>query len=160
MKKIKKTSIVAVSLILVIVCVFSCFLSTSINVKQTQQATSVTRTIEAEQNAMDFQSVFSQFESATLTTENNVTTFEGYKTFDLLDFSEIDLVSESDIDANTKIQVKYHYNYDYTTNVNTLTATLIDEEGNTNIDTMSGVTFVNKKEKKDRIKIYLNEINI
>ena len=78
-----------------------------------------------------------------------MTTFEGTKTFNLLDFCEIDLVSELDADATAEVEVKYHYHYDAELNVITLTATLIDGEGNVIIDSMSGVPFVDENGNLD-----------
>ncbi|MBQ8614994.1 MAG: hypothetical protein IJ415_00265 [Clostridia bacterium] len=103
-----------------------------------------TRTVEINQNETDFQSTFEQFENALLETNENITTFEGTKKFNLLDFSEVDLVSESDTDVSAEIEVKYQYHYDSEANVITLTATLIDEEGNVVIDEMTGVPFVDE----------------
>lgn len=73
-----------------------------------------TRTIEASDVQLDYQSVFDEFENPILETNEKITTFEGTKTFNLLDFSDVDLVSELEIDADTttEIQVKYHYSYD------------------------------------------------
>ncbi len=150
MSKIKKSSFILFSLLIAIVCGFAYCLPTFINSKlNAQQATNATRTIEVKQNEIDFQSVFDQFENTTLETNDNITTFEGTKTFNLLDFCEADLVSELDADTIAEIQIKYHYDYDSEANVITLTATLLDEEGNLVIDTMSGVPFVDENGNLD-----------
>ena len=149
MSKIKKKNFIFVSLLLAIVCGLAYCLPTFINSKQISQTTSAVRTIEVKQNEIDFQASFEQFENAVLESNEKVTTFEGTKTFNLLDFCEIDLVSELDANATAEIEVKYHYNYDAELNVITLTATLIDEEGNVIIDSMSGVPFVDENGNLD-----------
>ena len=149
MSKIKKKNFIFVSLLLAIVCGLAYCLPTFINSKQISQTTSAVRTIEVKQNEIDFQASFEQFENAVLESNEKVTTFEGTKTFNLLDFCEIDLVSELDAEATAEIEVKYHYHYDAELNVITLTATLIDEEGNVTIDTMSGVPFIDENGNLD-----------
>lgn len=149
MSKIKKKNFIFVSLLLAIVCGLAYCLPTFINSKQISQTTSAVRTIEVKQNEIDFQASFEQFENAVLEANEKVTTFEGTKTFNLLDFCEIDLVSELDADTTAEIEVKYHYNYDAEANVITLTATLIDEDGNVIIDSMSGVPFVDENGNLD-----------
>lgn len=149
MSKIKKKNFIFVSLLLAIVCGLAYCLPTFINSKQISQTTSAVRTIEVKQNEIDFQASFEQFENAVLEANEKVTTFEGTKTFNLLDFCDVDLVSELDADATAEIEVKYHYNYDAEANVITLTATLIDEEGNAIIDSMSGVPFVDENGNLD-----------
>lgn len=149
MSKIKKKNFIFVSLLLAIVCGLAYCLPTFINYRQTSQTASTIRTIEVKQNEIDFQSSFEQFENAVLESNEKVTTFEGAKTFNLLDFCEIDLVSELDAEATAEIEVKYHYHYDAELNVITLTATLIDEDGNVIIDSMSGVPFVDENGNLD-----------
>lgn len=149
MSKIKKRNFIFVSLVLAIICGLAYCLPTFINSKQISQTANVTRTIEVNQNEIDFQASFEQFENAVLEANEKVTTFEGTKKFNLLDFCEIDLVSELDADTTAEIEVKYHYNYDAEANVITLTATLIDEDGNVIIDSMSGVPFVDENGNLD-----------
>ena len=149
MSKIKKKNIVIISLLLAIVCGLAYCLPTYINSKQICSEDSVTRTIEVKQNEINYQSTFEQFDNPVLEANEKNTTFEGSKNFNLLDFCEIDLVSELDADTTCEITVKYHYNYDAETKVITLTATLIDEEGNVTIDTMSGIPFVDENGNLD-----------
>ena len=120
-----------------------------INSRQISQTVSAIRTIEVKQNEIDYQSIFDEFEDTKLESNEKVTTFEGTKTFNLLDLCEIDLVSELDADAIAEVEVKYHYHYDAELNVITLTATLIDGEGNVIIDSMSGVPFVDENGNLD-----------
>ena len=101
------------------------------------------------QAKIDYQSAFDEFDDGELTTENNVTTFEGTKTFDLLNFCEVDYVSELNSDATAEIRVRYHYSYDSQANVITLTATLMDENDNLTIDSMVGVPFVDENNELD-----------
>lgn len=149
MSKIKKKNFIFVSLLLAVICGLVYCLPSFINSRQISQTTSAIRTIEVKQNEIDFQASFEQFENAVLESNEKITTFEGTKTFNLLDFCEIDLVSELDAEATAEIEVKYHYHYDAELNVITLTATLIDEEGNVIIDSMSGVPFVDENGNLD-----------
>ena len=147
--KIKKKNYIFVSLLLAIICGLAYCFPSFINSRQISQTVSAIRTIEVKQNEIDYQSIFDEFEDAKLESNEMVTTFEGTKTFNLLDFCEIDLVSELDNDAIAEVEVKYHYHYDVELNVITLTATLIDGEGNVIIDSMSGVPFVDENRNLD-----------
>ena len=142
MSKIKKKNFVIISLLLAVLCGLMYCLPTFANAKNTLETTNAVRTIEAEQNKINIQSVFEEFEDAKLETEGSITTFEGSRTFNLLDFCEVDLVSQSNSAETAEIKVKYNYNYNSEANLIVLSATLIDEEGNINIDTMSGVPYV------------------
>lgn len=149
MSKIKKRNIIFISLFLAVVCGFAHCIPAFINTKQISQTTNLNRTIEVKQREIDVQSSFEQFEDAVLEVNDKNTTFEGTKTFNLLDFCEIDLVSDLGTNTTAEIKVKYHYNYNAEAKLITLTATLIDEEGNVTIDTMSGVPFVGENGNLD-----------
>lgn len=148
-KKIRNLTIALTSFVLVLACGLLFWFS---NYEEAKVNTPTpTRTIEASDVQLDYQSVFNEFENPMLETNEKITTFEGTKTFNLLDFSDVDLVSELEIDADTitEIQVKYHYSYDAERSVITLTSTLVDEEGNTNIDSIFGVPFVDENGNLD-----------
>ena len=143
-REIKKNKYIFISIILAIICAFTCCLQSVCSSKQIIETQASVRTIDANKNGINFQSIFDEFENASLETKDNITTFQGTKTFNLLDFCELNLVSELDANASAEIEIKYHYQYDAELKVITLTATLIDEEGNSIIDTMSGVPFVDE----------------
>ena len=142
MSRAKKNNQVVISLILVIACLFTYCLQSFFTSKQTVTTQATIRTIEVKQNQMDFQSILKEYENASLETKDSITTFEGTKTFNILDFCELDLVSDFDADQDTEIKVKYRYDYDSEANIITLTATLLDEKGNPTVDTLVGVPFV------------------
>ena len=144
----KKLTFTLTSILLALIIAVSCVLISKQQVDVSTEALA-TRTVEVQQKEIDFQTAFDQFENAILETNENITTFEGTKTFNLLEFCEIDLVSELDSEVSAEVQVKYHYNYDSEANVITLTATLIDEEGNVVIDEMSGVPYVDENGNLD-----------
>lgn len=149
MSKVKKNNQVIISLILAIACLFTYGIQSFFASKQTINTQATVRTIEVKQNELDIQSVFEQFDDATLETQGSITTFEGSKTFNLLDFYEYDLVSEFDSEQDTEIKVKYRYDYDSEAKVITLTATIYDENGNPTVDTMNGVPFVDENGNLD-----------
>lgn len=149
MSKVKKNNQVIISLILAIACLFTYGIQSFFTSKQTINTQAIVRTIEVKQNELDIQSVFEQFDDATLETQGSITTFEGSKTFNLLDFYEYDLVSEFDSEQDTEIKVKYRYDYDSEAKVITLTATIYDENGNPTVDTMNGVPFVDENGNLD-----------
>ena len=98
---------------------------------------------------MDIQSIFEQFEDASLETQGSITTFEGTKSFSLLDFYEYDLVSDFAPELESaEIKVKYRYDYDSEAKIITLTASMYDD-GDTSTDTLIGVPFVNDKGNLD-----------
>lgn len=143
----KKLTFVVTSVILALIIPLSTLLFNKMQVDNV--TTLATRTIELEKEQTDFQSAFDLFENTILETNANITTFEGTKKFNLLDFAELDLVSETGIEEEVEMEVKYHYYYDSEANIITLTATIIDEEGNAIIDSMSGVPYVDENGNLD-----------
>lgn len=148
--KVKKLHIALISCILVLICGFVYCSTTFINAKNTTNTQVETRTIEVKQNSIDYESISEEFEDAELKTEGSLTTFEGTKTFDLADFDELDLVSDTMANESSKMQVQYKYSYDNETNMVTLTATMGDD-GEPLIDTMYGISFVNEKGELDAV---------
>lgn len=149
MLKVKKNNKFIISLVLIIACLFTYGIQSFFTSKQTTDTQAPVRTIEVRRNELDIQSVFEQFDDATLETQGNITTFEGSKTFSLLDFYEYDFVSELNAEQNTEIKIKYRYDYDSEAKVITLTATVYDENGNPTVDTMVGVPFVDENGNLD-----------
>ncbi|MDD4276146.1 MAG: hypothetical protein PHO33_04120 [Clostridia bacterium] len=77
------------------------------------------------------------------------TSFEGTKTFNLVDFEELDLVSDSNVD--TRLKVKYSYAFDSEQNIVSLSAILLNEGGTETVDTMIGVPFVDENGNFDAV---------
>lgn len=148
-KRIKKWHIALVSVFLVLISSGICFFT--YYQKPDNHKENIIRTIEVGNNIIDCQNIFNSFEEPKLEVVENITTFEGIKTFNLKDFDELDLVSDGDIDQAVEMKVKYSYFYDSETNIITLTAKLVDEEGTEIIDTMMGVAFVNDEGNLDAV---------
>ncbi|MDD4001148.1 MAG: hypothetical protein PHX62_09725, partial [Bacilli bacterium] len=109
----------------------------------------ITRTIEVKKNEIDYQSIFDEFEDVKIDINENITSFEGTKTFNLVDFEELDLVSDSNVD--TRLKVKYSYAFDSEQNIVSLSATLLNEGGTEIVDTMIGVPFVDENGNFDAV---------
>ena len=107
----KKKSVI-VSFVMALLMSVSCFLMGNVQLPEKTNAEDevVTRTVALERSAIDTQSAFELFDDATLETQENITTFEGTKTFNLMDFCELDLVAMSEADVNAEVQIKYNYN--------------------------------------------------
>ena len=144
MSKIKKKNFIFVSFLLAIVCGIAYCLPSLINSKQICQTTSAIRTIEVKQNEMDYQSIFDEFEDATLETQGSLTTFEGFKTISIDDFAALDNLSETDIETCDNISVKYNFSYDAETGMVTLSATTINKDTIIEVEEIEGVAFYNE----------------
>ena len=149
MIKIIKNNKIVIALTLAIACLFTFCLQSIYTSRQTSTSLASIRTIETTQNELDIQSIFEQFEDASLETQGSITTFEGTKSFSLLDFYEYDLVSDFAPELESaEIKVKYRYDYDSEAKIITLTASMYDDN-NTSTDTLIGVPFVNDKGNLD-----------
>ena len=151
MSKIKKGKFIFVSLLLSIVCGLACCLPNFINAKQTFQTTSVMRTIEVQQNEIDYQSIFEEFEDAKLETRGALTTFEGIKSISIEDLYTIDNLSESDLEECEAISVKYNFSYDAETEMVTLSATTITGNVIIDVDEIQGLAFYNENGEIDAL---------
>ena len=103
-----------------------------------------TTKIEVTRQTIDYQSILDEFEDSELKTENSLTTFVGYKSINIDDLRELDLLSETDVVENTELNVKYDFSYDSIENVVKISAQLQDETGITYIDELYGVAFINE----------------
>lgn len=149
MIKMIKNNKIVIALTLAIACLFTFCLQSIYTSRQTSNSLASIRTIETTQNELDIQSIFEQFEDASLETQGSITTFEGTKAFSLLDFYEYDLVSDFAPELESaEIKVKYRYDYDSEAKIITLTASMYDDN-NTSTDTLIGVPFVNDKGNLD-----------
>ncbi len=124
----------------------SCFFS----VKREEVIASV-RTVQLNDTEMDYQAILNEFEDSELTTEGSLTTFTGYQTLNSSLFEGIDNVSESDVEALEGCKVGYKFTYDYESNIVTLYAQMQNELGELEIDTLSGVGFINEKGEIDAV---------
>jgi len=147
-KSFKKLHIIMVSIALAIVCgLFYCL--TYYQKPASMQI--ATRNIEVSRNALDCQSVFDSFEDSKLEIIDNITSFEGVKTFNLTEFAELDLVSDTNSCETIEMKVKYAYTYDCETNLITLTVREVSADGTEIIDTLVGVAFVDENGELDAV---------
>jgi len=124
-----------------------------------------TRTIEISSQAIDYQSVLDDFDNAEITKEGSLTTFTGTKTISAKDLLNYDNVSSTDIDDGYNSTVSYHFSYDKDSNIVTISAEMLDENGEIYIDEISGVAFINANNEIDAVmnidgeSVLLSEMN-
>lgn len=107
------------------------------------------RTVELSNDYFDDQSIFEEFDEHTLTTEDNVTYFEGVKTLDADLLSEINFISDQNLKDLDKSQLLYKVTYDAETNRVIASATITKEDGSVEYDEISGLAFINEKGETD-----------
>ena len=103
----------------------STILITKLQADNTAANVSATRTVELEDATIDYESILNEFENSTLKTEGSLTTFEGYQTLNLADFTEIDLVSSSTVEEELNFSVKYNFSYDAETILQNMARNLV-----------------------------------
>lgn len=111
------------------------------------------RTVELSNDYFDDQSIFDEFDEHTLTTEGSVTYFEGFKTLSADILSEINLISEQNLDSYNDSQLRYTVSFDVDTNRVVASATITKEDGSVEYDEISGDAFFNEK---GEIDAYMN----
>ena len=109
------------------------------------------RTIELSSSAIDVQSVFDEFENPTLTRDGDTIYFEGFKSLDGSALSEIDYISDSEIEELEACSVKYNFSYNSETNVVTLAAMAELPNGNIQVDEITGSGFLNENNEIDAV---------
>ena len=149
-KTIKKSKMILISILLVIVCGFVYCTTDFLHIKQTKESQTMVRNIEINKNEIDYQSILDEFENSKLETEGTLTSFVGYKSLNLAELDGFDLVSDSDIE-NTEVSVKYNFSYDKESNIVTLSAELQDELGEIYVDTLTGAAFINEDGEIDAV---------
>lgn len=109
------------------------------------------RTIELTQSNVDAQCILDEFEDGILTTEGTTTYFEGFKALDLSYFSEIDYISDVELEEFESCKVKYNFSYDSESNIVTLSAEMRNELGEIEVETIEGYAFINANEEIDAL---------
>lgn len=153
-KKIINTiSIIGVALLMLL----SAVLIAVLYPKETRQLdlSLQTRTISVEQNVIDYESIFNEYDDAKLERDGSLTTFEGKQTIKLSDLEELDEVALSTLD-DEELTLKYNYSYDYETDLVTLTVVQVEttDDGElieTIVDTIEGTAFVNDAGEIDAV---------
>ncbi|MFQ6724077.1 MAG: hypothetical protein ACLRFE_01910 [Clostridia bacterium] len=146
----KRFIFASVSFILTIVFSVSCLLLTKLNTDSVI-ASIAPRNIELQERDIDYESILNEFEDATLETNGDLTTFEGYKTVDINALAEFDNLSESDISQAQESYVRYYFSYNEKTNIVTITAEMKNNLGEIEIEEISGVGFINDKNQIDAV---------
>lgn len=146
-----KTKVITgiIALILSAVLAFT-IVAVSYNTSKSQVAAN-DRTIELSQSAVDVQSVFDEFEGASLTREGDTVYFEGFKTIDKNKLGNIDYISDVELEELENCVTKYNFSYNSKTNIVTLAATATLSDGTVEIDEITGVGFVNDKNEIDAV---------
>jgi len=161
----KRLTFTITAIILALLVPISTLMISKLQVDNTTANVSATRTVELENAAIDYESILNEFENSTLKTEGSLTTFEGYKPIDASVLSEFDNLSSSDIEQVQDTYVKYNFSYDEETNIVTLCAEMKNENGEIEIEEISGVGFINDKNQIDAVmnidgeSILLSEMN-
>jgi len=161
----KRLTFTITAIILALLVPISTLMISKLQVDNTAANVSATRTVELENAAIDYESILNEFENSTLKTEGSLTTFEGYKPIDASVLSEFDNLSSSDIEQVQDTYVKYNFSYDEETNIVTLCAEMKNENGEIEIEEISGVGFINDKNQIDAVmnidgeSILLSEMN-
>ncbi len=150
MKK-KKIKLILISCVLAIVCGLTCLFTSFTNTSDGKTTQTASRTIEADTNMLDYQSVFDQFEEGQLETTDGLTTFEGYQTLNLNDFSELDLVADSAVNEDLDVKIKYNFSFDAETGTVTISAKTINKDGFIEVDEIQGVAFYDENGKMDAL---------
>lgn len=141
----------AFSLLLVlVVLLIPCFMSFGQS-KNVNYYTPRTTRVSVSSQSIDCESIFNEFQNANLQTIDDKTTFEGTKTFNLMDFAELDNLSDTDVVAEANIQVKYRFSYEKETNLVTLSAYTMGDDGEVLVDTLIGAAFVNENGDLDAL---------
>ncbi|HEY8390119.1 MAG TPA: hypothetical protein VIL26_04120 [Clostridia bacterium] len=114
--------------------------------------TAMVRTIELQKSVISNQAIFDEFEDADLTVTDKLATFVGYKNLDASVFSMLDNLSvdeKEELAENCK--VRYYFTYDKESNIVTISAEMSNEFGEIEMDTISGVGFINDKNEIDAV---------
>lgn len=145
-----KFNISILSICLALTCCLTYCLTNYFQAKcSTTQA--VVRTIDATPNEIDYQGILEEFEDAKLEESGTLTTFEGTKEISLEDYTELDNLSESDIETCENMTVTYNFSYDSETNIVTVSATTKSGENTIEVEEIQGVAFINEKGNVDAV---------
>lgn len=150
MKK-KKIKLILISCVLAMVCGLTYLFTSFTNTGDGKTTQTASRTIEADTNMLDYQSVFDQFEEGQLETTDGLTTFEGYQTLNLNDFSELDLVADSAVNEDLDVKIKYNFSFDAETGTVTISAKTINKDGFIEVDEIQGIAFYDENGKMDAL---------
>ena len=109
------------------------------------------RTISLSNSMIDYQSVLNEFDNSKLITDGSLTTFVGDKQLDAKIFEEIDNVGKKDINSPSEFIVSYKFTYDSISNIVTLYAEMKNDLGEIEIDTITGIGFINEQGEIDAV---------
>lgn len=109
------------------------------------------RDIELTYSTIDTQSILAEFDNAELKHEGELTTFTGEQkiTSDLL--NEVDNSSVEELEELEDVSISYEFTYDAETNIVTITAVMVNELGEINIDKLTGAAFYDEDGNIDAV---------
>lgn len=157
MKKIIKKLSIMICGCLIAVCMLSTFNGTKGSVA------TPTRDVELIEQNVDYQAILSSFDDSKLIIQNAKASFSGYKTYCLNEFDIIDYISNTQIQET--ITVRYEATYFDEDNSVSLTAIIVNTNGEEIKDTVYGVAFIDENGNPDAIMnfdgdyILLSELN-
>lgn len=153
-KWLNAVSTLALAFVMLLLPIFST-VDGSKQTKDYVDYTTQTRTINADESIIDFESIFNEYEDAKIETDGSLTTFEGRQVLNLADLDELDEVSKQELEGE-QLNIKYKYSFDYVTDKVTLTAVSIIDTENGEIqeeiiDTVEGTAFINEAGNIDAV---------
>lgn len=143
---------VITSIIALILSAILLFVSAVIhNTGKTNVVATTMRTVALEKSSIDAQSILNEFDNATLTTEGTTTYFEGFKPLDIDRFSDIDYISDIELEQLENCMVKYNFSYDSESNIVTIAANATLPDGKVEVDEIQGIGFINDNDEIDAV---------
>ncbi len=109
------------------------------------------RTVRLAGSEVDVQSILAEYEDVSLSTEQSVTKFTGYRTLDDSILSNVDNVSETDMANLVNQRIKFECTFDAQTNIVTINAYAESEEGTILSEEFFGIAFINDMGEVDAI---------
>ena len=149
MKKLGKYSFSVLTVILTFI--IGAYYTLGVCLFNKNEVTPNVRAVSLATEKIDYQAVLNEFEDSELVQDGTLTTFTGYQTLKAEIFEEIDNVSVEDVEQLSGCKVGYTFTYDNESNVVTLYAQMQNEYGEIEIDTVSGVGFINDNGEIDAV---------
>lgn len=110
-----------------------------------------TRTVFLADSDINYQALLNEFEDGELIQEGGLTTFTGIQVLDTRIFEEIDTISEEEFEDLNNCVISYAFTYDSDNNIVTISAEMENEYGEIEVDTLTGVGFINEQGEIDAV---------
>ena len=109
------------------------------------------RDINLKSKQVDVQSILNKFTDVEMEKDNERILFEGTQKLDPSLLREIDNLSGEEVNKLKSVDVRYSFKYDIVTNTVTLKATMYLPDGTVQVDTITGVGFINDANEIDAV---------